>query len=363
MPQCRFALQSADHICHVATFLAIDDLMQCSSLSRSLHSLFDGEAVWLSRLRAAQAIQCIPVEQTSRVPESAVLSSQALAALPPPPSLSEAAALCLQAFIQKEEQYQPTHIFPDRPGGLGRPIPDPPRLSAIVHLPSTQLYHARITVAYPCLGEHELKYVQFTIKRGEEQQWAVDEAGYHRSGMWALNVEDNIGDEEQEACSRDIIAAAAASSNASISSKQRYIDLLGCSEHAHSQCYRLLSLSSTRVFPPCRKFGYLSPVCPLPLCASCRTSISRCIQRTYEATHKTDVSCVVWYVARINLTEYDIGINSPYSALRVKLTHRQSEAYRPQKEEAVDNSTCGTLVVAEDTMCWLSMGATRTCTG
>ena len=59
-PISHFVLQSVDQLCHIASFLAIDELLCASSLSRSLHSLFDSEAVWLGRLRSAKLLQRIP---------------------------------------------------------------------------------------------------------------------------------------------------------------------------------------------------------------------------------------------------------------------------------------------------------------
>ena len=77
--------------------------------------------------------------------------------------------------------------------------------------------------------------------------------------------------EHDEKCGEGVSRGIAAQpSTIPTGNKQRYIQLLRCSEHEHNRCYRLLPLSpSTEAF---RKHSLLHApaVCPLPLCAACR---------------------------------------------------------------------------------------------
>jgi hypothetical protein len=159
----------------IATYLRLHELLQASLLSRSLHTLFNSEAVWRGRLKEVEALQCVPFEEdeptwvashqpaTGEVvdrratpPTYAVLSYAQLASPPFLPSFSAVATLCLWAFIQAEEQQRQgqarsswqSHFYQPRTA----------RLTAILHLPSTLVYHARIitpeydSATYTCVA-------------------------------------------------------------------------------------------------------------------------------------------------------------------------------------------------------------------
>ena len=336
-------LQSADHAWLITSYLAMDDLMQCSSLSHSLHPLFDGEAVWHGRLRAVEATQHIPVELVPRVPESAILSPEALAALPPLPSLIEAATLCFTAFMNTRQQQQRT-VWRRAGEVKSQPhVPGSPRITAVVHLPATLLYHARFSSTYPCSTVHELAWVEhawveFTLRRGDEQPWAVAKVGDYRSGKWALDVEDNIGDMEERAHADTVTAIP---STRPVSSKQRFVNLLRCSEHEYGQCNRLVQPTSPLAFIEKRNKRFLPtppPVCPLPLCSSCRAAISPSIFRAaaYSATD------VLQSVARINSSLYEVEIIQPpfsdSSPVRVMVVHKPRTT---QQQEAAKQHVTG----------------------
>ena len=85
--------------CHlILAFLHVNDLLTTSSLCRSVHSVVDSDVVWEERLEVAEAIQRL--NAPSHPPASAELSGVQLTALPPLPSLSEAAALCMHSYVE-----------------------------------------------------------------------------------------------------------------------------------------------------------------------------------------------------------------------------------------------------------------------
>ena len=136
-------LSSPDLVAHTSRFLSITDLLQCSSLTRWLHAVVDSDRVWRRRLMRALHIQssyipleiqppyreedededsahaaALPGEQHERKelerlqpvdsaqPASTtagLLSSPSLssASLPAPPSLAEAAAVCLEYYTRR----------------------------------------------------------------------------------------------------------------------------------------------------------------------------------------------------------------------------------------------------------------------
>jgi len=312
-PAFHAVLHSSDHIRLIANYLCIDELMAASALCRTLHALFDGDAVWQGRLREAEAVQY--ADDTAAAPAADVLSAAQQAALPPLPSLSEAAALCSQSYYEAEQQRFFANPLPVR-----YDIPPPPRITAIVHLPSTLRYHAKIVsqrAGYSTLDyslqsryrrlQHAVTYMEFTLTYSEQQQkWVVDSMGDADSGVQAINADDNVGRDKQRS---DRISSLTPAPASVVSSKQRYIDLLQCSEHVNRQCCRLLPPSPPLHASSGRPRSIVPPVCPLPLCANCRTVIARCIRRAH-ALHLADehVPDGYWAVTRINRTEYDVAI-------------------------------------------------------
>ena len=327
-------LLSSDYVRLIADYLQIDDLMTLSTLSRSLHTVFDGEAVWQGRLRLAKCIQ--RVDDDAPVPASAVLSAAQLAALPPLPSLSEAASLCLLSFTVAADSQPPAGLTawccPTVPS-----LQPPPaaRVSAIVHLPSTLCYHARIVqhdATFPL--DHKALYIEFALTYCRRQQkWIVARTGRLHSGWRAINIDDNIGLNGKRSGFQAVRLLAACPV---VSSKQRYIDLLKCSEHQRNQCYRLLPAS-----PPLPVHDYArerlygaAPIAALPLCASCRTLLTRCIHRscfsprTARFLVDARTTYTVLGVTRINSTTYETSVMR-FSYLICLLTHyRVSIAHR-----------------------------------
>ena len=275
---------SADLSRLIAACLPINDLLTASTLCRA-SSVFDSDGIWQRRLEEVERIQ--HVEDDATVSAVATLSPAQLAALPPLPTLSRAAAICLRAYVDVSA----------RPF-VNSTTWQPPRLAAIVHLPSTLCYHARIVLRTG--DRHPLDNVvtcpEFTLTTGDSGTWQVEKLGKHDIGWRALLVDDNIGLDEQH--SDDQLPHSPAASGSS--SKQRYIDLLQCSEHEHRQCWRLLPPSPPRGVGGVSFLHTVRPrLCPLPLCASCTAVIARCIARRPSVTGVVSVT-------RLNLTTYDV---------------------------------------------------------
>src|SRR5205823_6263135 len=127
--------------------------------------------------------------------------------------------------------------------------------------------------------EHTAAYVEFSLTYNArlELSWVVDSVGGEWSGWGAVNVDDNVRQEEKQRSRATIdspnrrgcithiefalieqaekqssnhsvsfsvaITAPTDSLSRTISSKRRYIDLLKCSEHERRRCYRLLAPS------------------------------------------------------------------------------------------------------------------------
>lgn len=303
---------SVDHVRLIAAYLPLNDLLTASALCQSLHILFDSEAVWQDRLRQAEAIQHVHADVA--VPADAVLSAAQLAALPPLPSLSEVASLCSQSYLAAQAQRQLNLNYSRLVARLRDVHPPQPRLTAIVHLPLTLLYHTRIVTLVMRPRKYTAKYIEFTLACSDAQQgWRVETVGRPLSGWRAINIDDNVGEQNMRGDEQPLhsvfVPATTGTTTTTInsSSKQRYVDLLRCSEHAHNQCYRLLPPS-----PPRPAANYhrplnpnLHPIQPLPLCSSCLTLFAHCIAR-YQAQ---GISCRVSSVTRINSTLYETVVS------------------------------------------------------
>ena len=235
-----------------------------SSLSHPQHVILDSDAVWQSRLKRAEFRFRKRLET---VPACPVLSHAQLASLPPLPSLSQVAALCVSANCDNRATSWMT--------------PTNCAITAIVHLPSTLYWHARVVRARTESWEH---YVEFTLRYSEEdKEWTVASEGSKHSSWRAFNIDDNVGqrqddsveqDEKSEDRTSQLMTAADSSTDSSC--KQRYIMLLGCSEHEHNRSYRLLPEADRVSREHCIDF-FGPRVRPLPLCTSCRTAITACI--------------------------------------------------------------------------------------
>ena len=334
-------LHSADHVRLIAAYLSITDLLVASALCRASHAVFDSDAVWHGRLSAVECVQRVGADVP--VPASILLSLTQLAALPPLPSLTEAAALCLQAYGERQQ--------PQQYGGLLSRLVDTvwrrsrcARITAIVHLPSTLLYHARVVQPdsqYPL--DHTVAYVECSIAYSEsERKWICGIVGDDHSGWGALNIDDNIGPHDE-------LLSASSMSTARRSSKQRYIELLQCSEHEHNQCYRLLSPSTPVIWD--RQHGFygdawpnanpqslryephLLPILsPRPLCAHCLSILAGCIRRAslstrsalYQSVNNNAGSYSLRGITRINRTIYERHDSSSHCRLNIR--RRQTTA-------------------------------------
>ena len=231
MQQQARVLHSVDHVRLIPAYLCVNELMQAAALSRSIRTAFDSDAVWYRRFMDVCSIMRLYVEMP--VPAAAVLSAAQLAALPPLPSLAEAAALCEQAYRESELcKETPSHL-------------QPPCVAAIVHLPCTLLYHARI-VGRCIADQHVLKqfaeHIEFTLTYSQQLlRWTVQEVGESGSGRRALCVDNNVDACRTRSDSVDRPPAAPTIG----SYKQRYIHILTC--RSDRQCYHLLPPS-----PPIR---------------------------------------------------------------------------------------------------------------
>ena len=269
-----------------------------------------------------------------------------VAAVLPLPSLADAAALCLRCYNASVEGA--TMLVPHRSRwsaccGLFLPaittLSHWPRITAIVHVPHTLSYHARVVQDTSYALEHRVSYHAFTARYDtDERVWKVDWRGFDRrvDGGWrAVNVDDNVeavlhyANGQFSAHSRALLVhppAQCATGSASSTNKQRYIELLRCSEHEHNRCYHLLPPS-----PPLHTI--VGPLRPLPVCCSCRTLLARCIQLTHFDDHLVvrvtpDVaSCIVLGVTRVTSTLYETIVRRDnyhrrYAAhFRLSITH------------------------------------------
>ena len=378
----RTVLHSSDHVRLLADYLSFNDLIQASSLSRSVHSALNSESVWLSRLPPADDNEQEAVETErdddrerfiggGRVDRADILPPAVLAALPPLPSLAEAAALCLNAYMLKHQQ---------RLRGYQT------RVTAVVRLPSTLVYHVKIITGLAAVVlKHTVSYLAFTLRYSASQRaWLVQSWVDHLLGWWAVNVEniaeddlhydedtmlwqaatkgedasgDTIPASVDEDGSQGLLPRASAAGLAgtstppttAISSKQRYIDLHKCSEHEHNHCYRLLPASIPR--PHMRtKFLKVPRSCDLPLCASCRALIAACIEHTTILGRRGDrPSHTVGSVCRVNAVEYDTALYtlsgwSLVTRVRLRIAYNTRTDNEADTDETDEKRGSGTVV-------------------
>ena len=228
-------LHSADFVRLIVACVPVNDLLTASTLSRALHVLFDSEAAWQGKLRWAEAVQRVRVDVA--LANTAQLSSAVLHSIPPLSwPLSELAELCLEALLDDDQRRLLTN-HPRLNQHYARFTPRPPRMTAIVRVPGTVRYHTR--VSRTVWGQkRQVEYREFWLAHSEQQlRWVMKQEGGEYSGWMAVNVDDNIGQEEK---TNDKEPSRPTTDRASLSSKQRYIDLLQCSEHCHNHCHRLL---------------------------------------------------------------------------------------------------------------------------
>ena len=292
LPTCPFVVQSVHHVSLIATFLTIDELMQSSSLCRHLHLLFDGQAIWLDRLRKAEPLQRVADVDLPPMPAGALLSAEALAALPPLPSLSEAAILCWQASPRCTAER---------------------RLAVFVHVPSTLHCHARRIQVYDhddggpeWRADHSTFFLKYD---GDKQQWAVASRRDNWGNGWmAHNIADNVVEDEAHSddASRFTVVPPTTIVSNGTSSKQRYIDVHKCSEHEHNGCYQLLQPLPPRHVTRAVLEGNVPPICFIPLCATCRTAIAGCVARNGIGNFARCDD--VWSLVRVNSTDYDVAM-------------------------------------------------------
>ena len=266
--------------------------MQAAALCRSSHALFDDETVWQDRVAAVEDAQRAGGggDAPLPVPAAAVLSPAQLPALPPLPSLSEAAAALCERLRRPREGLNAAQA----------------RVTSIVHLPSTLRYHAKVLKPYDARFplEQVLHYLEFSLTYSpHRRRWMVASTGDYYSGIRAINAGDNVGQEEEKEGQGE-----RAGLTSGLSSKRRYVQLLQCSEHAHNACYRLLppSLAHCAQAPGSDDFHYdpckaLPPLRLLPLCRSCRGLLARCIERGGIRRHVVDYR--VLGIHRINALE------------------------------------------------------------
>ena len=243
-PVSHAVFHSADYVNLIAAYLHINELIQASALCRAMHPLFECKAVWQGRLREAERIQHVDADHATH--DVSVLSPAQSAALPPLPSLSETAALCLQA-------YWPKSLLSEFPAVSH------PRVTAIV--PCRPPSHATSGSSFYLQVSQELRGSlstwRISLKYSEQQQqWTVEHMGLERFSGW--RVDDNmlnIGLDDPSSDGQPHRPVIPRTTTVYSSYKRRYIDSLKCSEHEHNHCYRLLhphllsSLTPTRMEP------------------------------------------------------------------------------------------------------------------
>ena len=189
-----------------------------------------------------------------------------------------------------------------------RPNTALPWITGLVHLLSTLIYRARIVLQDPsnrCQLERAVTHVAFGLHCSDTTQTrTVDSVGQHASGLRAIHIEDNIGQEMNQPSPPLSTSTSTATGNTS--SERCYIALLRCSEHEHRRCYRLLPPSPSVPRQYSTLHFYAPYFCPLPLCLSCSTVILRCIQASHTALDGIPPHNI-GNVTRINSTLYQVG--------------------------------------------------------
>ena len=270
----RTVFHSADHVSMFAAYLPIDDLLTATTLCRASHSLFNSNAVWQSRLKDVQCTQRVCGVYDMVVPRQLCLLDAQLAAMPPLPPLADVAALCLQHYVQSV-----------KPRGLVPPSLCPehfsPSLRAIIQVPSTLCYHARIVSYDKQRVQHRLELVQFTLAYSEAQHaWRVADAGDRHSGFWAANIDDNcyagaVEDKKEGRAQQPHSLVVPARTVGVGSCRRRYFELAACSEHRRSHRSLLPPSFSSQPRTSSASVSWTSPAAPSPLCCACRTVIAR----------------------------------------------------------------------------------------
>ena len=356
---------SADHVRLIAAYMQVNDLIQASALCRASHALFDSDVLWQDHLLRAGHVR-LALADLSPLASVGPLAAQSTA-LFPLPSLSEAAALCLQTFIDRAEPAQPPprtrfSCFSAPAAPSFRPAP---RLTAIVRLPSTLCYHARIVQQRrrdPL--QYAVSYVAFDLKvvhRGAEARWAAATVHSDNSGWAALNIDDNVGLQADDNTLYALPAAPAPDNH--ISCKQRYIEQLRCSESVHTHCHRLVgrvrAVYARREYHD--RFPNIPPLVPLPVCTSCRTHIVRCVQRSCvrqsSSVHiaGSTPAITVLGVTRINQTLWEVNAERDelFTPFRVSIAHRERSASRTkQRREDRQDSVVAGKGEAEEVACY-----------
>ena len=355
-PPSHAILHSADFVRLIAAYVPVNDLLTASTLSRALHVLFDSEAAWQGKLRWAEAVQHI----RSNAPVTRQLSSAVLHSIPPLSwPLSELAELCLQALIESDKRRPAAD--PLRPYRLHpRLTQTPPRITAIVHLSGTVRYHTRVSRTV-WREKQPAEYYAFRLTYSEQQRrWVMKQEGDDYSGWMAVNVDDNMGQDDVQSYEQPYRPS---TDCASLSSKQRYIELLQCSEHCHNLCHRLLRPTlPLSVAHSLLRRGGLSPVCPLPLCTSCRTLIVRYIPISHLIRDRLSefnsriTSFAIRSVTRISATLYETFIaldsgpvttkNSEVRGVRLHISHpdkQQTAATQQQSTESDEKKEDGAV--------------------
>ena len=316
--------QSRDLLSALSPFLHINDLLQCSALSTSLHSFYDSDLTWSPRLTHAIAIAAVPpppADSASAV--DAVVHSE-------PMPLVEVIAL-IDHFVKAERD-------------------DESVLDAVVFDPATGLYHVHYTAPAPhpdlrithIMIRYEIVRLQWS---GEQHQWVVHEHAGSPAGLLAVNVCNITG-----GCLHAPVTARTA--------KAEYIACRACSQHREQACWRLLppfpplptpshwprDLFNSRRDNTVLEPSPLPPLSPMPLCSACRQLTAGVLQRW----------CDVWFgrrhadwppmqpqcVVRINELEYDVRFGARSNTSQSRRFRIERSAAAGGEEQIVCHAQC-----------------------
>lgn len=273
-------------IAHCASFLSVDDVLRCSSLSRSLHAVLDGEEVWRPR---CEAVRTAATSQLHLSPSPDLL--------PPADTVRGA---CLAAFLDakltaRQRQRATVEVVALRCESTRR----------VDEQRSAATYHVKLDV--PLSSLEQVRYGE-AISVAMELQWSDGEPNSLRVTSIGADMSGSLVYDLYEVDEWDSRRAAEHSLG---SSKAQYLAMHRCSEHDVHRCYAL-SPPLLRPLPPPRRTAYAMkhPVVrpapfAVPLCASCRQRIAVVIQQSLPTTHSQQVSCLV----RLNAVEYDVALS------------------------------------------------------
>ena len=351
-------LSLPDLIYYTSHFLTLDELLCCSSLSSRLHTLFDSDKVWRRRLGEAKHIQSswVPLEiqkpyvhrddddeqeekytseeeekYSLRREEEQLAAAHALlveqnkrGSFEPssssPPPLPLALALCRFYYIYRINSNN--HLNCDILPLAILPIPPSINLNTFVPPPAAGVcvYHCRFLLTRDRLvNKSDARELRLAWDE-DSRQWQVAAMLRSDSGILALNVH-NVRDGR--------IVVPDEPLPPTLSCKQRYIRLLGCSCHSTTHCQRLLPPSPAlppprpvpawfshhlaqlsirqQPFPPVPPSPYPSFL-PLPVCSGCRLEVKEAVRvfsetwRDREGVLGFEVDCMV----RVNEREWDV---------------------------------------------------------